>query len=53
MIDLRALSEEELDRVLVEKIRALPAEKQAALLEWIKKEFPESEEHEKGDCSDD
>ena len=37
------LTEEELNRVLIEKISALPREKQAYLLEWIKKEFLDDE----------
>lgn len=41
MKDLRELSNEELDQLLVEKISGLPREKRANLLEWAKKEFPE------------
>ena len=45
MRDLGELSDEELDRVLEEMIRALPADKCAELLEWIKEEFPETDGH--------
>lgn len=45
MKDPRELSAEELDRELRERTSRLPADKRAALLEWIRKEFPETDGH--------